>query len=107
MKKVYFLSIILLVFLSCKQEKKEYTPIITQSWVDQEIVFAQGFTIQHKETYKEIKITAPWPDAKSTFTYILYPKGMEQPNLDSPTKNTQFIKIPIDKTVVTSTKHEL
>ncbi len=95
---ILFLSVI--TFLSCKQEKKENSTITIQKLADQKIEYATGFSIQNHDTYKEITITSPWPNAKNTFTYILYPKGTEKPEVAS---TGSFIEVPVGKTVVTST----
>ncbi|GAA3516593.1 ABC transporter substrate-binding protein [Aquimarina addita] len=68
--------------------------------VTQANAYATGFTISIYKNYKEIKITSPWPDAKNTFTYILYPKGTSKPVITTP---AIFIATPIDKIVATST----
>jgi len=100
MKNFCFLLVLLIAFQSCKQEKKVTTPNVSQKLMDQKIQYAIGFTIQNNNTYKEIKITSPWPDAKNTFTYILYPKGSEKPAVSG---KVSYIETPVDKTVVTST----
>ncbi|WP_299189468.1 ABC transporter substrate-binding protein [uncultured Aquimarina sp.] len=100
MKNFYILFVLFLSFQSCKKENKEKVSIATQKLVEQKVQYAIGFTIQNKETYKEIKITSPWPDAKSSFTYILHPKGTEKPTVNG---KVSYIQIPVDKTVVTST----
>ncbi|WP_299314562.1 ABC transporter substrate-binding protein [uncultured Aquimarina sp.] len=100
MKNYLILLVLLASFLSCKQEKKVIIPVTVEKLVDQKIDYATGFTIQNHETYKEISITSPWPDAKSTFTYILYPKGSGKPTINS---KASYIETPVDKTVVTST----
>ncbi|WP_299248562.1 ABC transporter substrate-binding protein [uncultured Aquimarina sp.] len=103
MKNYLILLLLIASFLSCKQEKKAVTPIVAEKLEDQKINYAIGFTIKNHETYKEISITSPWPDAKNTFTYILYPKGSEQPRMLVNNNTTSFIEVPVDKTVVTST----
>lgn len=100
MNKFCFLLLPYLLFVSCREEKKETTSTATQEIVSQEVSYATGFTIENKDTYKEIKITSPWPDAKNGFTYILYPKGTEKPNIAG---KASYIKIPAEKTIVTST----
>ena len=99
MKSHPFLFLLVLL-LSCKQEKKVNTPISTQKLTEQTIFYASGFTIENKENYKKIQITSPWPNTKDTFTYILYPKGNEKPLISG---KATSIEIPINKTVVTST----
>ncbi|WP_298312617.1 ABC transporter substrate-binding protein [uncultured Aquimarina sp.] len=100
MKNYIILLLLVASILSCKQEKKVVIPISVEKLEDQKIDYATGFTIQNHKTYKEISITSPWPDAKSTFTYILHPKGSEKPIIDG---KVSYIEVPVDKTVVTST----
>ncbi|MBW1298092.1 ABC transporter substrate-binding protein [Aquimarina litoralis] len=100
MNRVCFLAILCIFLISCKEEKKEAKPVISQEIVDQQISYATGFTIENKDAYKEIKITSPWPDAKSTFTYVLFPKGTQKPSIPG---KASYIEIPVKKTVVTST----
>ncbi|AXT53640.1 ABC transporter substrate-binding protein [Aquimarina sp. BL5] len=100
MKNYIILLLLVASILSCKQEKKVVIPISVEKLEDQKIDYATGFTIQNHKTYKEISITSPWPDAKSTFTYILHPKGSEKPTING---KASFIEVPVDKTVVTST----
>ncbi|WP_082422444.1 ABC transporter substrate-binding protein [Aquimarina longa] len=102
MRYPLFFSIILFLSISCKKTTKDINPpTTTVSMTPQEIEYASGFTIKnHKEGYKEIKVTTPWPDTKEEFTYIIYPKGTKKP-LEFP--KAVFIEIPIERVVVTST----
>ena len=95
-------SILFFLFLlsitACKQEeKKASTPKITTS-----IKYAKGFDIQHLNNYKKIIVTAPYPNAKEVFEYILLPKGK---NIPIEIKSKKIIRTPIEKIVVTSTTH--
>ncbi len=103
MKYYTIVIFIFFSFCSCKKEVKQKIIPDIKKLVTQEIEYATGFTIENHETYKKIKVTAPWPDAKNAFTYILYPKGMEKPTLDIPNETLKFIQIPVEKTVASST----
>lgn len=100
MRSVFILSLLFLLGISCKKTPKEENALTVMYLAPQEIEYASGFTITNHKSYKEIKVTTPWPDAKDDLTYILYPKGTEKP-FKSP--NTVFIQVPIDRVVVTST----
>ena len=100
MKHCLFLFVLFISFLSCKQEEKVIISNNIQKVVDQKVDYATGFTIQNHTTYKEIHISSPWPNAKTGFTYILYPKGSNKPSING---KVTYIEIPVDKTVVTST----
>ncbi|GAA4272382.1 ABC transporter substrate-binding protein [Aquimarina gracilis] len=66
----------------------------------QNIEYAKGLTIENRGTYKEIKVTTPWPDANEELIYILHPKGTEKPFKSN---KVTFIEVPIERVVVTST----
>lgn len=100
MRTIFIISILFLLSTSCKKTPKDTTPLTVMYLAPQNIEYASGFTIKNQESYKEIKIITPWPDAKEELTYILHPKGTEKP-FKSP--NAIFIEVPIDRVVVTST----
>ncbi len=91
---------ILIFSISCKKAVNESEPLTVMYLAPQTIEYAKGFTIQNHKTYKEIKVTSPWPDAKQEFTYILYPKGTQKPIKSN---TAIFIEVPIERVVVTST----
>ncbi len=124
--KLFFLCFILLV-ISCKQEIKHEIkqenknetnhtptpiqeikadtiiptiPIINQSNDSIVLTHAKGFTIEKHDTYTQIDIISPWPNAQKKFTYILHPKGTQQPSID---QQAIYITTPIDRYIVTST----
>jgi len=99
MKKCFFL-LSLIITLSCNNDTKTSHTGKAPALIAQQIECATGFTIKNHPTYKEITITSPWPDAKNTYTYLLYPKGTSKPPA---TAHTTCIEIPIDRIVVTST----
>jgi iron complex transport system substrate-binding protein len=100
---LFFLSIVILV--SCKQEKKGEVLYTTEA-KQTKIEYAKGFSIEKfTNGITTIKITSPWPDAESAFTYALIPKE----KLASITLNKDdydaIITVPIERIVVTSTTH--
>ena len=106
----YFLKtihclLLLLVFLSCKQEPKEKIPssIPTETIA---ISHAKGFTItKSSEGITTIKITSPWPNAEAAFTYALVPKEKLAFVTLNRDEYDAIIATPIAKIVVTSTTH--
>ncbi len=99
-KNCIIVIICFLFFISCKPTTKTPEPLEESGIVNQKIRYATGFTIQDHDTYKEIKIASPWPEAKNEHRYILYPKGTSKPNIEG---NIKFVAIPVEKTIVTST----
>lgn len=70
------------------------------------VYYAKGFSFEHLAAgYTILKIKAPWPNAKTTFTYALIPK--EKLGSMSLNKNEYdaIISLPIKNVVVTSTTH--
>ncbi len=101
-----FLCILTLAILvCCKQEKKEGFPD-TASIKQEKIQFAKGFSIEKSaDEITTIKITSPWPNAESVFTYALVPRE----KLASITLNKDaydaIVTVPVQHIVVTSTTH--
>jgi len=99
------LFLIVLCFFSCKEvEKNNVFPV--QQVESSTIEYAKGFTISKTESgITIIRITSPWPQAKSSFTYALVPKT----KLSSITLNKEeydaVIPVPINNLVATSTTH--
>ncbi len=86
------------MFFSCKKEghKIDKETFITS------ITHAKGFDIKAYDGYSKLLITAPYPDAKEQFEYILLPKGNDVP---TGVQGSSIIRTPIEKIVVTSTTH--
>jgi iron complex transport system substrate-binding protein len=89
-----------LLLSSCKQNNALSST--TQSPDKNEIQYAKGLEIYHHKGFSILKITHPWPDAKTPFTYILQEKNGIIP--DSLQQYTR-ISVPIQSVVVTSTTH--
>lgn len=92
--------LMLFVFISCKQ--KDSLPIVNKDSVKNEIQYAKGFEIYKHSGYSILKITQPWPNATTDFTYILKEKNGIIP--DS-LQNYSVVNVPIKSIVVTSTTH--
>jgi len=92
--KIIALSLIILLFSSCKNEKRKSIVEIENT---SEIKYAKGFSIQRFEGYTKLIIKAPYQGAKETFEYVLT-KSKNPANLKS-------IQTPVKSIVVTSTTH--
>ncbi len=100
MRNILIIISLVLVCCSCKKKSNTTDQLTVMYLAPQNIEYAKGFTIQNHGTYKEIKVTTPWPDAKQELTYILHPKGTQRP-FDS--NQAVFIEVPVERVVVTST----
>ena len=98
LKFIFLFSILLLG--GCKQNSAN--SVVSKSTAKNEIQHAKGLEIYHYQGYSILKITRPWPDAKTPFTYILQEKNGSIP--DSLQQYTR-ISVPIKSIVVTSTTH--
>lgn len=90
------LFLILISFISCKKEKETHTNPFEGKEV--KLKYAKGFAIKDLGIYKTLEIKTPWPNAESSFKYVLANYGN-----DRQADNT--ISLPIKKIVVTSTTH--
>lgn len=66
------------------------------------IKYAKGFTLQYYSGYKVLKVLSPWPDAKTTLTYVLVSHGTQPPKMGS---DAMLVETPVRHIVVTSTTH--
>ena len=99
MIRLLSVCIILMIIASCRDRNiskdNDLIGILQDS-----VVHAQGFSITNYPNYKEIKVTASLPGATDTLHYILYPKHLPKPKVET---NAIFIKTPVRSIVVTST----
>jgi iron complex transport system substrate-binding protein len=99
---LYKFTILVLLFLSfgCKQ-KREYSDANNTSFKN-EIEYAKGFEVYKHKGFTILKVTNPWPQAKTHFTYIL-----KQKNGIVPDSLEQYpvISVPIHSIIATSTTH--
>ena len=71
-----------------------------------DIDYAKGFTIDKSEAgITTIKITSPWPNAETAFTYALVPKEIAAFTRLNKDKYDAIITVPVERIVVTSTTH--
>lgn len=96
------LLVICFVFcFSCK-EKSQNTVEITETPTKtvESIKYAKGFTITNYGDYKNIKVTSPWPNSNTSYSYLLVNKGAKIPDHEKP---ATIIQTPIERVVVMST----
>jgi len=96
----YSIFLFLIFTVSCKQNSENKSN--AQANIKNSVRYAKGLEIYKHENFSIVKISNPWPDAKTGFTYILHKKGASIP--DS-LKNYTQIQVPIKSIVVTSTTH--
>ena len=99
-----FLCIVFVfVLASCNKEKALLQkPLHNVQSQTINLDYAKTFTIEGKEGYYIVKVTEPWPNAKQTYTYIFFRKGIEIP---SDLKADYKLEIPIKNIIVSSTTH--
>jgi iron complex transport system substrate-binding protein len=95
-----FACSLLLFLLGCKQINENNSAPFSAS--ANSVKYAKGLEIYKYNGYSILKITKPWPEATSEFTYILKEKNGIVP--DS-LKQFPVISVPIQSIVVTSTTH--
>lgn len=100
--------ILVFVFLvvACQTEKKKegLTRPASENPVF-EINHAKGFSMEKTGDLTILKISSPWPDSESSFTYALIPKDKMAMMTLNADKYDAIIATPVDKIVVTSTTH--
>jgi iron complex transport system substrate-binding protein len=66
------------------------------------VSLSSGFSIEYREGYKLVSVAKPWPGAKRSFTYILYPRG--EPRPAGPAAD-RYIETPLRRVVTFSTTY--
>lgn len=101
MKKNFFIIVLLITIftVSCKDKADSQSATVTGK---NTVKHASGLEIYRYEGYSIVKVTAPWPDAKENFTYLLHKKGATIP--DS-LKSYTAVQVPLKTIAVTSTTH--
>ena len=97
---IVFACSLLLSFLGCKKNSENNSAPFSAS--ANSVKYAKGLEIYKYDGYSVMKITKPWPEATTGFTYILKEKNGIIP--DS-LKQFTVISVPIQSIVVTSTTH--
>ncbi|MGB5821505.1 MAG: ABC transporter substrate-binding protein [Saonia sp.] len=92
-------------FFACKQEQKEIPPVTPLSG-KATITYAKGFSIEEMGSgITVIKISSPWPNADTAFTYALIPKEIMAFTTLNRDDYDAIISVPVERIVVTSTTH--
>ena len=96
----FYLIVIIFVSLSisCTKEIKKTADTTKEK---NAVTYAQGFAIVTKNGTKKLLIKSAYLNTKDVFEYHIQ-KKTNQANISN---NSQIIKVPIDKIVVTSTTH--
>lgn len=96
------ISIFLLIIFSVACKKNNTDSVNIKTLKENSIKHAKGFELYKYEDYSVLKITHPWPEATTDFTYVLQEKNGIIP--DS-LKKYSIIPVPLKSVVVTSTTH--
>lgn len=100
-----FLLLIALIFLACKEKKKEVAPV-TADTGETEINYARGFKISKTASgITTINVSSPWPNAASNFTYALIPKETAADISVNKNDYDAVVYTPVNRFVATSTTH--
>lgn len=74
-----------------------YTPG-TNYFPDQITVdYVEGFEVSYHDSYKVVRVLAPWAGADTTFTYVLVQCGAPTPEVDE--ADAQYITVPVTSAV--------
>jgi len=95
---ILILFVFFLTFYGCQEKKNTGSSISSENIMQ----YAEGIAIYKHEGYSVVKVSNPWPNANSDYTYILREKIATIPDslLRFPT-----IVIPINRIITTSTTH--
>jgi iron complex transport system substrate-binding protein len=66
------------------------------------VSYAKGFTIEYRRGYKVMRVLTPWRDAKTSFTYVLAPRGTKVPKMEP---GAVFVETPVRSIILSSTTH--
>ncbi|MEM8506898.1 MAG: ABC transporter substrate-binding protein [Bacteroidota bacterium] len=84
------------------QKNETASPEITFSSFKPQVKYSKNFTVNVNENYKTIIVENPWVPGDTLASYVLYPKGTEEPTVNW----AEFkIPVPLDKVVATSSPH--
>lgn len=117
-KRVVFFFYMSFLFLSCKEqasEKDTSTSLVTEPTM-LTVNYAEGFTLQHFESYSLLEVSEAFPSDIKTYRYALIPATsssqaknvIEEARLIKLLRSQEIdaiIKTPITNIVVTSTTH--
>lgn len=86
-----------LIFSSCQNKEADSVAIS-----DNQIKYASGLSLQKFDGFSIMTVKNPWPNATSSYTYILKQKNATIPDSLS---SYEIITVPIKSIIVTSTTH--
>jgi iron complex transport system substrate-binding protein len=102
----FILLILTLAVLSCRQGSADKTPPKAgenrPSSTTSRVKFAQGFTIDYFDQYKEVKILNHSAGSADTLDYLLLPAGIAVP---AGHPHAQVIRIPVQSMIVLGSPH--
>ncbi|MDG4596392.1 MAG: ABC transporter substrate-binding protein [Candidatus Contendobacter sp.] len=81
---------------------ERYDPAIDYFPEKATLTHAKGFTLEYFKHYKVVTVTAPWPDARESFRYVLVQCGAPAPEGFA---DAQVIQIPVRSIAILSTTH--
>ena len=81
---------------------ERYDPAIDYFPEKATLTHAKGFTLEYFKHYKIVTVTAPWPEAKESFRYVLVQCGAPAPEGFA---GAQIIQIPVRSIAILSTTH--
>lgn len=96
---------LILPLISCQGEKKANIPLAKVP-EQNTLKYAKGFSIGKSNSgITTIKITSPWPNAESAFTYALVPRDILVSVQLNKEDYDAIVTVPVERIVVTSTTH--
>src|ERR1700722_16896303 len=102
----FILLALILSALSCRQASADKKPAptgkIRSSSTNPRVKFAQGFTIDYFDHYKEVKILNHSGGSVDTLDYLLLPAGVAVPAGHA---RAQVIRIPVQSMIVMGSPH--
>ncbi|MEO1049558.1 MAG: ABC transporter substrate-binding protein [Bacteroidota bacterium] len=108
MRTNWITAILGLLMMACynpqhqEQVDEANSPTETKPSFKPEITHARYFSIDVNENFKTIIVKNPWEEGDTLVSYLLYPKGTEEPTAEW----AEFkIPVPIDEVVATSSPH--
>lgn len=94
-----------MALFSCKEGEKVSIPL-EKPLETSTIKYAKGFAVEKSDSgITTIKITSPWPNAESVFTYALVPQDILATITLNKNAYDAIVTIPVERIVVTSTTH--
>lgn len=103
--RILFYLFLLTLGLACKQKRTQNIPLEKTPSQIENITYAKGFTIENHDDIKIIKVRAPWPEAKKTFTYAVIPREKISTLTYPKDYFDAVVLTPINSLIVTSTTH--